>query len=67
MADGHYGSNDRYGPARVIAEGTGIPRTELIRLLLAGKINGYQGGCDHWIDLLSLREYQLSQRKAEAL
>jgi hypothetical protein len=67
LDNGHYGPTDNYGSARIIATAAGIPRMEIIRLLLAGKIKGYQGGRDHWIDLLSLREYQLSQRTTEAL
>ena len=65
MTDNRYGPNDSYGAARVIAEHTGIPRIELIWLLLAGKIKGYQGGCDYWIDLLSLREHLLESGAAK--
>jgi hypothetical protein len=62
LTDNHYGPTDDYGPARIIASISGIRRTELIRLFLAGKIKGYRGGCDYWLDLTSLRDYQLTQQ-----
>ena len=62
MTDNHCGPTDDYGPARVIASISGIRRSELIRLILTGKIKGYRGGCDYWLNLPSLRDYQLVQQ-----
>lgn len=49
--------DDNQTPATVLAESTGMTRTDIVRLLIGRRVDGYRGGSDYWVNSESLTAY----------
>ncbi|MBC2639664.1 MULTISPECIES: helix-turn-helix domain-containing protein [unclassified Rhodococcus (in: high G+C Gram-positive bacteria)] len=52
-----YGPDTNHVPARFLTGLLPINHAELVRLIMSREVDGYRGVSDHYVNLLSLREW----------
>ncbi|MET4049918.1 hypothetical protein ABIB34_003684 [Rhodococcus sp. UYP5] len=49
--------DDNCSPASILADTTGMTRTDIVRLVLGRRVDGFQFGCDYHVNQESLSAY----------